>query len=147
MSSAWLPRRPYSDIGVGHRADVADDLHARCAGGDDEHRGVAVRAAFGIGLGEDQDDVGDRRVGDEPLVAVDHPFVAVLDGGGADHGRVGAGEERFGQGERAGDLAPQVGPEPPFLLRVVGAVGEQLHVSAVGGLHAEDASSTSCSGR
>ena len=67
--SAWLPGRPYSGVGVRHRADVAHDLHARRAGGHDEHRRVPVRAALGVGLGEDQHDVGHRRVGDEPLVA------------------------------------------------------------------------------
>ena len=125
-------------VGVGHRPDVAHDLHAGRAGGHDEHRGVAVRPALGVGLGEHQHDVGDRRVGDEPLVAVDHPLVAVEHRGRADHGRVGAGEERLGQREGARDLAPQVRPEPPLLLRVGGAVGEQLHVPAVGRLHAED---------
>ncbi len=126
------------DLGMRHRADVAHDLHPGCARGHDEHRRVAVRPALGVRLGEDEDDVGDRRVGDEPLVAVDDPLVAVPGRRRADHSRVGAGEERLGERERARDLAPEVGPEPALLLRVGRAVREQLHVPAVGSLHAED---------
>ena len=59
--------------------------------------------------------------------------------GRADDRRVGAGEERLGERERARDLAAQVRPEPALLLRVGRAVREQLHVAAVGRLHAEDA--------
>ena len=126
-------------VGVRHRGDVAHDVEAGSVGGDDEDRRVTVRAAFGVGLGEDQHDVGDRRVGDEPLVPVDHPLVAILVGGRADHGRVGTGEERLRERERAGDLAAKIRPEPPLLLRLGGAVGQQLHVAAVGRLHTEDA--------
>ena len=129
---------PELDVGVRHRSDVTHDLHARRPARHDEHRRVTVRPALGIRLGEHQHDVGHRRVGDEPLVALDHPLVTVLRRGGADDGRVGAGEERLGERERAGDLAAEVGPQPAFLLGVGRTVGQQLHVPAVGGLHAED---------
>ena len=39
------------------------------ARGHDQDRRVLVRPALRVGLGDDQHDVGDRRVGDEPLVA------------------------------------------------------------------------------
>ena len=133
-----VSRASVLDVGVRHRPDVAHDLHARRARWHDEHRRVVVRPAVGIGLGEHQHDVGNRGVGDEPLAAVDHPLVAILHGSGADHGRVGSGEERLGEREGAGDLTPEVGPEPPILLRVRRAVGQELHVPAVGCLHAED---------
>ena len=51
---------------------------------------------------------------------------------------IGAGQEGLGQGEGAGDLAPQVGPQPALLLGVGRTVGQQLHVPAVGCLHPED---------
>ncbi len=129
---------PELDVGVRHRPDVAHDLHARRPGRHDQDRRVLVRATLGVGLGEHEHDVGDRRVGDEPLVPVDHPLVAVAGRGGADDGRVGTGEERLGERERARDLTAEVRPEPPFLLRVGRAVREQLHVAAVGSLHPED---------
>ena len=137
-SRRGCPRRPYSTSGC---AIVPMSRTISMPGvpvGHDEHRRVAVRPTLGIGLGEHQHDVGHRGVGDEPLVAVDHPLVAVLRRGRADDGRVGAGEERLGEGERAGDLAAEVGPQPALLLRLGCAVGQQLHVPAVGCLHAED---------
>ena len=58
----------------------------------------------GVGAGEDHEDVGERRVGDVALGAVDHPVVAVrgaprgeVDGIGA---RVGLGERERGQSPR-----------------------------------------------
>ena len=133
-----VARAPVLGVGVRHGVDVPHDLHARGTRRNDEHRGVPVGTSLGVGLGEHQHDVGHRGVGDEPLVAVDHPFLAVLGGGGADHRRVGAGEERLGQRKGAGDVAPEVGPEPPFLLRLGGTVRHQLHVPAVGRLHPEN---------
>ena len=64
-------------LGMGHRADVAHDVHARRPLGHDEDRRVLVRPALGVGLGEHQRDVCRRGVGREPLVPVDDPLVAV----------------------------------------------------------------------
>ena len=125
-------------LGMGHRADVPHHVHARRSLGNDEDRRVLVRPALGVGLGEDQRDVSRRGVGGEPLVAVDDPLFAVAHGRRLDDGRIGTGNERLGQRERTGDVTAQVGPEPALFLLVGGAVGEQLHVAAVGGLHAED---------
>ena len=45
---------------------------------------------------------------------------------------------RLGQGEGGGQLAGQEGPQPPFLLLVVGPDGQQLAVPRVRRLIAED---------
>ena len=52
---------------------------ARGVGVDDEHRGALVRPGVGVGDRHHDQEVGDRAVGGEPLVAVDHPVVAVAD--------------------------------------------------------------------
>ena len=61
-----------------HRRDVAHDPHARRVGGHDEHRGATVRSRLRVGDRHHDQEVGDRAVRGEPLVAVDHPVVAVL---------------------------------------------------------------------
>ncbi len=71
-------------------------------------------------------------------MTVDHPLIAVLVRGGADYGRVGTRQKWLGERERARDLAAQVRPEPPLLLGLGSAVGQQFHVAAVRGLHTED---------
>ncbi|CAB5009461.1 unannotated protein [freshwater metagenome] len=133
-----VARRAELHVGVRHRGDVASDVHARCPRGHDEDRRVAMRTVFGVGLGEDEDDVCHRAVRHEPLVSIEHPLVAVEGGGGRDARGVGTREEGFGQREGTRDLAPHVRPEPAVLLGIVRPVGEQLHVAAVGCLHAED---------
>ena len=60
--------------------------------------------SLGVGLADEDDEVGARAVGDEGLGAVDHVFVAVADRRGADAGDVGAGA-RLGDPEAADLLA------------------------------------------
>ena len=69
---------------------------ARCStpgrvGVDDEHRGALVRPRVGVGDRHHDQEVGDRAVRGEPLVAVDHPLVAVADRARLQQRRVGAG--------------------------------------------------------
>ena len=112
--------------------------HPGRPGRNDEDRSVLVGAVLRVGLGEHENDVGDRRVGDEPFPSVDHPLTAVEHRRGGDLGGIGPGQKRLGQGEGARDLAAHVRPQPALLLLLGGAVGEQLHVAAVGCLGPED---------
>ena len=83
-----------------------------------DHEG-ADPLVLAVGDGEDDVEVGDRGVGDPVLLAVDHPLVAVADGGGPHRGRVAAGLGlREGEGRRplaAGALGQEA------LLQLVGA--------------------------
>src|SRR3954465_11711308 len=76
------------------RLDPAD-LEARRVGLDDEGRDARV-AGLRVGLGEDDVDVCDARVGDEAFAAVQHVLVALAPRLGAHRRRVGAGA-RLGQ--------------------------------------------------
>ena len=65
-------------VRVLHRRHVAHDRHARRVDRHDEHRGALVAVRVGVGDRHDDQEVGHRGVGGEPLVAVDDPLVAVL---------------------------------------------------------------------
>ena len=60
-----------------HRGHVAHDVHAGGVDRHDEHRRAAVRRRVGVGDGHDDQEVGDRAVGGEPLVPVEHVAVPV----------------------------------------------------------------------
>ena len=69
---------------------------------DDERRvGRLRKVGVVLGAGDEDGERGAAGVGDEPLVAVDHPLVAVLHRGGADQRRVGAGDLGLGHREAA----------------------------------------------
>ena len=106
----------------------------------DQHQGDAVVSGVGVGLGDQNHEVGPGRVGDEGLGTVDHVLVAVKDGGGADTGDVGTGTW-FGDAERADLLAGDAGGEV-LLLLLFGAEqvdGREDHVGLDGEAHAEAA--------
>ena len=85
---------------------------------------------FSISVRDDHGDeeAGVAGVGGEPLVAVDHPLVAVLHGGGLEERGVGAGV-RLGHGVARADLAVEQRLEIPLLLGRAPEVGEDLGVS------------------
>ena len=90
---------PPANTRVG-RLHVAADLEAGVAGVDEEHRRALRRARHADGEGRA---VG---AGDEPLVAVDHPAVAVAPRRGGERRRVGARPGmRLGHREAGADLA------------------------------------------
>ena len=68
--------------------------------GHEDHRAALVGVDVGVGDAHDDQEVGHRAVGREPLVAVDHALVAVAHGAGLDEGGVGAGPG-LGHGEGA----------------------------------------------
>ena len=77
-------------------------------------------AELAVHGGHDDVDVGDAAVGDEDLLAVEHPLVAVADGGGAQGLDVGAGL-RLGHGVGAGaDLVPGAEDEGQPLAHLLG---------------------------
>ena len=80
-------------------------------------------ALVGIGLRDQNAEVGSRRVGDERLGAVDHVLVAVADRRRADPGDVGAGA-RLGDPEATDLLALDSGDQVALLL-LLGS--EQVH--------------------
>ena len=90
----------------------------------------AARARVRVGLGVDDERLGDRAVGDPHLGAVQHVAVALLLGPRAHGDDVGAGA-RLGHGERAdmlaGDQLRQVAP-----LLLLAAVAADLVHAEVG---------------
>ena len=85
---------------------VAAALEAGHAALDDE-QADAVVARVGVGPGGDDHQVGQDAVGDEGLLAVEDPVVAVADGGGPDALQVAAGSG-LGHRDRGDDLAGAV---------------------------------------
>ena len=118
------------------QADVADDLDARRVGRHDEHRHAPVRLDVGIGDRQHDQERGEAGVGREPLLAVDHPLVAVALGAGRELRRVRPAG-RLGHRERRHHLLGEQRFEVA-LLQLRGAVaGEDLGVAGVGRLAAE----------
>ena len=119
---------------------AADDVHARGVLGDD-NLGHLLVGATGIvrirGAAHDDEEVRRMAVGGEPLVAVDHPFVAVGLGAGLDGARIGAGVVRLRHGEAR--LHPALGQrlQPLLVLLRRAVLDEDLLVAGVGGDHAE----------
>src|SRR5437764_10725747 len=83
---------------------------------DEEGGDAALVALAPVGDGEDDREVGFAAVGDEDLLAVEHPFVALADRGHRDVGGVRAGV-RLGQRETALALALDGGEEVALALR------------------------------
>ena len=90
---------------------------------DDDQRG-ALGALRRVGLGDDDDQIGELAVGDEGLRAVDAVVVAVLFRAGLDALQVGAGA-RLGHGDGADQLAGRH-LRQPFLLLLFRAVVEDV---------------------
>jgi sulfur transfer complex TusBCD TusB component (DsrH family) len=68
-----------SVVRLTHRRNVAHDIDARGVGRDDDHREGLIRRRVFVEVGLDHDDqnVGNRGVRREPLVAIDDPLVTV----------------------------------------------------------------------
>ena len=114
---------PEALVGVLHRGDVTDDPNARGVSVDDQHRSALVGPRVGVGDHHHDQEVGDRAVGGEPLVAVDHPLVAVTDGAGLQQRRVRAGGVGLGHAERRLQIAGQQRVQVALLL--LGGAGER----------------------
>ena len=86
----------------------------------------------GIGDRHHDQEVGDRAVGGEPLVAVDHPLVAVADGGGLQQRRIRAGGVGLGHAERRLQVPGQQRMQVALLLLLAAGQREDLRVAGVG---------------
>ena len=102
-------------------AGLGLDVDTRRVARHDEH---AVRA-------HDEEDVGDASGTREPLLAVDHPLVAVTHRVGAEQVRVRS-TLRLGHRVRRPHLLVEHRLEPALLLLVGAVRGEHLHVAGVG---------------
>ena len=90
-----------------------------------------------LGAGDEQRELGAASAGDEPLVAVDHPLVAVAVGQGLDQRRVGAGDLRLGHREARPGRALAQRAEVLLLLLVGRPVQQRVLVALVGRLGVE----------
>ena len=111
-----------------HRAHAGE---ARRVHGHEDHARALVRR--GVGIGHDHRDRKRRAVvaGREPLVAVDHPLVAVELGARDQTRGVRAGALRLGHREARADLALEQRREPALLLLPAAVLGEDLHVAGI----------------
>jgi hypothetical protein len=117
--------------GVLHRADVAHDVDARRFGRHDDHRRTLVLVGVRVGDRHDDQEVRHGRVGGEPFVAVDDPFVAVEHGGRLQRGGVRAGVAGLGHRERRAQVAGEQWIQPLLLLVLAAGQREDLGVARV----------------
>ena len=117
-------------------ADVADDLDARCSGGDDEQGHFVAGAGVGIGDRHDDEKRGVAGVGGKPFLAVDDPGVAVALGAGHEQARIRT-PLWFGHGVTRGDLAGEQRFQIARLLFGGAEQGQDLGVAGVRCLRAE----------
>ncbi len=121
-----------------HRLDLAHLGPALGGEVDDERRvGRLRQVGIVLGAGDEDGEVGPVGVGDEPLVPVDDPLVAVLVGVGLDQRRVGAGDLGLGHREARPRRALAQRPEVLLLLLVGAPVQQRVHVALVGRLAVE----------
>jgi hypothetical protein len=123
---------------------LTDPFDARRLGRHQEHRHPFAVSRIRIGHHHDDEECRIARIGGEVLLPVDDPVVAVLHCKGAEQARVGAAVG-FGHREGREDLPIEQGLQvAPFLL--VGAEhGQDLGVTGIGRLTAENDGTPGCS--
>ena len=121
-----------------HRLDLAH-LGPAVGGQVDEERRVRRLRQVGVvlGAGDEDGEVGPVGVGDEPLVPVDHPLLAVLVALRLDQRRVGAGDLGLGHREARPRRALAQRAQVLLLLLVGAPVQQGVHVALVGRLAVE----------
>ena len=87
-------------------SDVADDVDSLRVRRHDEHRSSLVTGCIGVGDCHDDQERREVRVRREPLLAVDHPVIAVLDGRRGELGRIGSALG-FGHREARDDVVAE----------------------------------------
>ena len=135
---AHLAVRGPAAAAMSHGRNRTDDLDARRVCRDDDLRRAPVRVGFRIGDGHDDPErspLGARR---EPLVTVDDPLVAVAHCTRAERRRIGARHLGLGHREERAHLSSDERLEPALLLLVRPEPPQDLPVSRVGRLAAED---------
>ena len=121
---------------LGCKAHIAHELEPRCVPGHDEHRHGLVGRSVGVGDRHHDQEFGIARMRGEPLLAADHPVVALTHGAGLEHFGVGAALW-LGHGEARDDLVIQERLQKAALLLGRAVVGKDLGIAAVGRLAAE----------
>ena len=114
---------------------AAQDLDALGAGGHQDLRVALVLLGLRIGADHDDVDLAARiaGAGGEPLLAVEHPLVAVELGVDGDVGGVRGGDARLGHDVGRADLALQQRLQPLLLVLGRAVALQHLHVAGVGG--------------
>ena len=130
-------RRPAAP-GVAEHRHRPDDVDARRVDRDDDLRCAGVRRRVGIGDRHDDAERRALRARREPLVAVDHPVVAVAYRARPERRRVGARHFGLGHREERANAASDEWEEPPLLLLVGAEQVEDLGIAGVRRLAAED---------
>ena len=123
------PRLAGLVIGIRHHRHVANDVEPRGVGRHDEHRRPGVGMHIGIGDRHGDQEVGPRAVRGEPLVALDHPLVAISRRTGAQQLRVRARDFGLGHRESAAHFAGEKRLHPLLLLLGSAAESQQLGVA------------------
>ena len=113
---------------------AAQDVDALGAGRHQDLRVTLVPLRLRVGADHDDVDLAARvaGAGGEPLLAVQHPLVAVELGIHGDVGGVGGGDARLGHDEGRADLALQQGLQPLLLVLGRAVALQHLHVAGVG---------------
>ncbi|SKT90521.1 Uncharacterised protein [Mycobacteroides abscessus subsp. abscessus] len=119
-----------------HR-DVPDDLDSGRVRVDDEHRHSLIGTDFGVGDGHDDPKRGVPRLGVEPLLTIEDPFVTVTDGGGLEQRRIRS-SLRLGHHITGPDVAVHQWLQVFGLLSFGAVVREDLGIAGIGCLASED---------
>ena len=117
--------------------DAANDLEPRRVFRNDDHRHSLVRLGVRVGHHHGDQERGLPGVGREPLLAVDHPLVAVANGARLEEHRISA-RMRLGHRVAGTDLTIEERLQVAFLQRLCAVAGEDFRVAGVGRLTAED---------
>jgi hypothetical protein len=120
--------------------DAAQDVNTGCGAGNDDlgHAAVAFGRPIGVlGPAHHDEEVRALPVRGEPLVAVDHPLVAVATCRGAQRAGIRTGNVGLGHGEPGLELPFDQGYQPLLLLLLGAVLHEQRLVARVRRDHAE----------
>jgi hypothetical protein len=91
-----------------------------------------------VGNHHENGEVRDRRVGDHPLAAVEHPLITLKSPRRLDLRRIGTRHPRLGNRERTAEVTAQVGPQPAILLFLGSPLGDQFGIARIRGHVPED---------
>ena len=123
-------------------ADVAHNVDPGQIGRNDKHRRTRVRRRVRIGHRHDDQERCIARVRGKPLLAIDHPVIAVQFRAALEHLRVRAGM-RFGHGEAGDDFSIEQWLQKARLLCLGAVVRKDFRVACVRRLTAENDGSES----
>jgi hypothetical protein len=123
--------------GVPHHRYGTDDVDAAGVRGHEDHRPAPVRLGIRVRHREDDGEAGSVGAAREPLVPVDHPFVAVPRRARLQQRRVRAGDVGLGHREERPHLACNERTQEALLLLVGAEQVQDLRVPGIGRLAPE----------